>query len=97
MIYSMNAVGKPAMASFRSSVLRRVAIVFAMSILYIMPLSARASNEEEKYPIDARLENYPQKVTLEESGTALSWVIFIVLTALCVGVMFKNANRSHLD
>ena len=68
-----------------------------MSVLFLNPLTARASNEEEKFPIDARLENYPQKVTLEESGTAFSWIIFIVLTALCVGVMFKSANRSHLD
>lgn len=76
--------------------LRRLAIVFALSIIYIMPLSARAA-EEEKGPLDARLENYPQKVTLEEGGTALTWIILLVLTALCVGVMFKNANRSHLD
>ena len=76
---------------------RRLATIFAISVLFLSPLTARAADDEDKGPLDARLENYPQKVTLEPGGTAFSWVIFIVLTALCVGVMFKNANRSHLD
>ena len=75
---------------------RRLAIFVAMSVLFLAPISARAA-DEEKGPLDARLENYPAKVTLDESGTALTWIIFLVLTALCVGVMFKNPNRSHLD
>jgi len=36
-------------------------------------------------------------VTLDTGGTALSWLLLILLAALCVGVVFKNANRSHLD
>ncbi|CAN5415409.1 hypothetical protein BH09PLA1_BH09PLA1_19880 [soil metagenome] len=91
MIHSM----KPA-ATIRSSVFRRLAIAFALAVVYITPVPALAA-DEEKGPLDARLENYPTKVTLEESGSALSWILFLVLTALCVGVMFKSANRSHLD
>jgi hypothetical protein len=98
MIHMMNAVAIHA-GPARLSMLRRLAIVSALAMVYLMPVAARASSssDEEKAPTDARLENYPQKVTLEEGGTAFSWIIFLVLAALCVGVMLKSANRSHLD
>jgi hypothetical protein len=94
MIQSMKPVGKS--ASFRQSIIRRFAIVAALSLMYLMPVAALAADEEVS-PVDARLENYPAKVALEPGGTAFSWVIFLVLAALCVGVMLKSANRSHLD
>jgi hypothetical protein len=76
--------------------LRRLVVVLAVGVIHLMPIPALAQ-QDEKEPLDARLENYPSKVTLDESGTALTWVLFLILTALCVGVMFKNPNRSHLD
>ena len=85
MIYAMNLP------------IRRFAIIVALSACYWMPLPAAQAADDEKGPTEARLENYPNKVTLEDSGVALTWIIFLVLTALTVGVMFKNANRSHLD
>lgn len=80
-----------------NSLVRRFAIIIALSTCYLMPVSAARAADEEKGPTEARLENYPSKVTLEESGTALTWITFLVLAGLTVGVMFKNANRSHLD
>ena len=66
-----------------------------MGATWLCPVSASA--QEEKQPYDARLENYKGNVTLDTGSTALTWFLFIVLAGLCVGVMFKNANRSHLD
>ena len=76
---------------------RRFAVVLALTVAYLMPLPVAYAQDDEKGPTEARLENYPSKVTLEDSGTALTWVIFLVLTGLTILVMFKNANRSHLD
>ncbi len=55
------------------------------------------AQEEESKIYDARLEGYGGTVTLQNSSTALMWLLLVVLAALCVGVMFKNAKRTHLD
>jgi hypothetical protein len=69
-------------------------VVMAMSP--VMSLAARP--EMEKDVVDARLESYDKvNVTLAPSGTALMWLLLIFLTVVTVGVMFKDARRSHLD
>jgi hypothetical protein len=81
----------------RSAVRILARLVFVLVVL-LTPLASRASSDEsQKDPYDARLQNYPQNVVLDGGGTALSYLLLIVLAALCLGVMFKNANRSHLD
>src|SRR5215213_3434291 len=97
MIYRMNAVVKPAAASARLSMLRRLAIVSALAIVYLMPVAAARAADEDVSPVDARLENYPTRVGVGPGGTAFAWVSCLVLAALCVGVMLKSANRAHLD
>jgi hypothetical protein len=77
--------------------IRRLALLIALSASLLMPVSAARAADEDKGPTEARLENYPSKVTLEDSSTATSWLLFIVLAGLTVLVMFKNANRTHLD
>lgn len=91
----MISLMKRSAATIRS-IVRRFVVVVALSACSLLPVSA-ARAEDEKGPTEARLENYPTKVTLEESSSALTWVIFLVLAGLTVGVMFKNANRTHLD
>lgn len=76
---------------------RKLAVVLALLSAYVMPLPTAFAQDEDKAPPEARLENYPSKVTLDPGGTATSWLLFIVLTGLTVLVMFKNANRTHLD
>ena len=76
---------------------RKLAVIFALSVAYFAPLPVAMAQDDEKPPTEARLENYPSKVTLDGGGTATSWILFIVLTGLTVLVMFKNANRTHLD
>jgi hypothetical protein len=58
---------------------------------------AVALAQEEEVPRDARLEGYPQKVHLDNDSPALSYILLIVLGALALSVMFKNARRTHLD
>ena len=58
---------------------------------------AVALAQEEEVPRDARLEGYPQKVHVDNDSPALSYIFLIVLGALALGVMFKNAKRTHLD
>ena len=71
-------------------------ILIAMSVLLI-PAAALAQDAEDSKVYDARLENYASSVTLENSSTALLWILLVLMAAVCVGVMFKNAKRTHLD
>ena len=52
---------------------------------------------QEKEVLDARLEGYDKNVTIEGGGSALMWVLMVLLTGITVGTMFKNAKRTHLD
>jgi hypothetical protein len=67
--------------------------------LVLAPASAlaqqRGGPEIEIY--DARLQGYEQQVMLEDSSTALTWLLLVALTALCLSVLFKDARRTHLD
>jgi hypothetical protein len=72
-----------------------VSILCAVVGVLCWPASLWAQEEDKIY--DARLEGYGTNVTLENSSTALMWLLLFVLAALCVGVMFKNAKRTHLD
>lgn len=67
----------------------------AALVALLWPLSAWAQ-EGERAVVDARLEGYPQNVTLD-GGSFLAWLTFGVVGVICIGVMFKNARRTHLD
>jgi hypothetical protein len=71
-----------------------VAVVFTLATL-ALPLVSHA--QDEPTMIDARREGYVNPVTIGSGSTALQWLMVILLSALCLGVMFKSANRSHLD
>ena len=53
--------------------------------------------QEDEVERDARLEGYANKVHLDNDSPALSYIGLIFLGALTLGVMFKNAKRTHLD
>jgi hypothetical protein len=76
---------------------RLIMLCGALLVLLSPVLVLAASQEPEREILDARLEGYPQNVTLEGGSTGLTWVLFIVLAALCLGGLFKDARRSHLD
>ncbi len=71
------------------------ALCLALTLLAWMAPAALADDEPEVY--DARLLGYDKTTQLDSSSTALIWLLLIVLIVLCVGVMFKDARRSHLD
>ena len=68
----------------------------SLLVLLANPLSALAQ-EAEREILDARLEGYKSNVTLEGGSSALTWILFIVLTLLALGGLFKDAKRTHLD
>ena len=69
----------------------------SLLVLLANPLSALAQDEAERTILDARLEGYKSNVTLEGGSSALTWILFIVLTLLALGGLFKDAKRTHLD
>jgi len=72
---------------------RGVALALAAAVL---PASALAQDESPKN--DARLEGYEARVQLESADTTpLTWLLLVVLAALAMWGMFKNARRTHLD
>lgn len=74
-------------------------ILCCLAVLLAAPTvaSARESFEEpEMY--DARLEGYERNVNINPPGTtALTWLLLVFLATVGVGVMFKDAKRTHLD
>jgi hypothetical protein len=60
-------------------------------------LLASRPQQDDREVIDGRLEGYGRNVTLEGSSTALTWILLIFLTVVCVAALFKNAKRTHLD
>ena len=71
----------------------------ALLAMLATPLSvlAQRQGEEEREIVDARLEGYASNVTLDSGSTGLTWVVFIILTIICLGGLFKDAKRTHLD
>ena len=71
-------------------------LLLVLNLLYWPATVLAQSSSWEGY--DARLEGYGgQNVTIEGSSTALTWILFLFLAIVCVGVTFKNAKRTHLD
>ena len=58
------------------------------------PAMAADDPEIKPYP---KIEGYDQNVRVEEASTTFTWALLIFLGVICVGVMFKNAKRTHLD
>jgi hypothetical protein len=72
---------------------RGLALALAAAVL---PAAALAQDEAPKN--DARLEGYEARVQFESGdSTALMWLLLVFLAMVLMGVMFKNAKRSHLD
>jgi hypothetical protein len=71
---------------------------WSAALLSVLSAPAAALAQDDEKPIyDARLEGYEGSMTLDSGGTGLTWLLLMVLAALCLGVLFKNAGRSHLD
>ena len=87
--------------TYRSQLIRRrwlfVASVWLLTTAVTLLAPAVAVAQEEAVKNDARLEGYATKVTVDSDSTALSWLLLVFLAMVALGVMFKNAKRTHLD
>ena len=77
---------------FRSLLFRSIPLLTAV----LVPVVAFAQQEERQI-YDARLEGYGGGTTLDLTSSALTWLFVFVLGIICLGVMFMNPKRSHLD
>lgn len=75
--------------------LKLICLVFSALAMLASPMAVMAQ-EEGPVP-EARLEGYPAPVTLPPSGSAVSWILLLVMAGACAGVMFKQAKRTHMD
>ena len=78
-----------------TNMIQRLAIRVAAIVSLLTPLLAFAADEEAR--VDAKVQNFMKPVALEESSSALTWILLIFLGAVVISVMFKNAKRTHLD
>jgi hypothetical protein len=77
---------------------RLLGFLIAFTAAVLCPLVALAQDQPKTIaPYDGRLEGYGKEVTLDGGSTALTWLLLIFLGVVCLGVLFKNARRSHLD
>ena len=81
---------------------QRLAKMLAIAFAILVPLAtfASSSDDEGGDGIDARLKGYKDGGSLalkDASGTALMWILLVILAVLCIGVLFMNAKRTHLD
>jgi hypothetical protein len=83
------------MTSFLNLNRMRPALIAAAAAV-VLPAAALAQEESPKN--DARLEGYEARVQFESGdSTALTWLLLVFLAMVAMGVMFKNAKRTHLD
>jgi hypothetical protein len=82
----------------RKSFIRRklLAVALVAAMLGMAPMSARADDNAKSY--DGRLDDYNSKsVTLDNGGAALTYFVWVLLGAVGLIVLFKDAKRTHLD
>ena len=78
----------------------RIGRILALGVLMLTlsPAAALGQRDQvERDIVDARLEGYTQGVTLPPASNGLTWVALIFLGAICIGGLFKDARRTHLD
>jgi hypothetical protein len=73
-----------------------LACLWAFTLVAVLAPGGALAQEEE-VTRDARLEGYTSNVALDSDSTALMWILLIFLGGIGMGVMFKNAKRTHLD
>lgn len=74
---------------------RVVSVLLGLAVVLAAPLGALAQDDEKR--IEARVQNYSKPVEVPESSSALTWLLFLLLAAICLSVLLMNPKRSHLD
>lgn len=75
-----------------------LALFLAITLFAATPAVSHASSsdDDDEEVVDGRLYGYAKKVDLG-SSTALQWVLLMILGVVCIGPLFMNAKRTHLD
>jgi hypothetical protein len=68
----------------------------AACVILTPAMALAASNNPNGPDMDVRLQSYPTNV-FADGSTALTWMLGILLMAVCIGGVFKSAKRTHLD
>ncbi len=74
-----------------------ISAIVAGTMLALPVLSFASSVDGEKEMYDARIENYAKSMQLDSGSTAISWILLLFLAVVCIGALFKDSKRSHLD
>jgi len=74
---------------------RLLSVLCWLAGVMLWPAMVLAQDEAEK--VDGRLEGFGKAVKVEPASQTLLWIVFVLLAAICVSVLFKDAKRSHLD
>ena len=88
-----NMTSRPKLKRFSRA---RRALLCASTAAAVLPPAALAQ-EADEVKHDARLDGYENKVHVDSDTTALTWLLLVFLSMVGLGVMFKNARRTHLD
>ena len=76
---------------------RHTIFALAVAIPLVLTTTAQAASRDDDEEIpDARLMGYTTPVNLG-GGNAGNYIMAGLLAFLTCGILFKNANRSHLD
>lgn len=75
---------------------RRAFLVLACVSTLAFNSAARAADDDEEAPPDARLMGYSTEIALG-GGAAGAFFTIGFLAVITCGILFKSANRSHLD
>jgi hypothetical protein len=87
-------------------IMRHRVLALVLGILAVGSIAAPARADDEAPKVyDGRLEAIqnpggnggPRNVTLQSGGTSLTYFLLVGCSVICIGVMFKNAKRTHLD
>jgi hypothetical protein len=73
-----------------------MAACLAASFTVCAPSISRADDDATP-DHDARLDGYPTKMVLDANGTAITYILMVLMGGLCIGAMFISGKRSHLD
>jgi len=59
--------------------------------------SPAAALADDAAPVDGRLEGFKEGLLTTQGSSTLTWLLFVGIGVVTIGVMFMSAKRSHLD
>jgi hypothetical protein len=76
--------------------IRRLLCLLVLVCAVALPVGPAARAQDDEGPPNAKLQGYDKEYEPQQ-GASLTYLLLIFIFLLTVGVMFKNARRTHLD